>query len=272
VTDSPGRAKWLARVREFRQTRATVFLRLRFIALSLAATLVASCIRIPEPTEVKRVPVRSDSPVVKSSVPAPHREPDVRVWLLADGLHTGMVFPCDWLVESGFRLPEGFGRSKYVTLSWGNQVAYLQQEWLTLGQAMRALFTPSPSTMELIPFDYDVAEVCHYQRIWTKLVPRERGPEVAAFLNGCVRHDAKGEPVVIGKSSWGKGVLLDSPHRYFLPRICNIWTLQAMEACGCRIRPWMGLTADGVARQAEKRRNGFEKVWDGYPLEKPAGN
>jgi hypothetical protein len=34
----------------------------------------------------------------------------------------------------------------------------------------------------------------------------------------------------------------------------------------------MGLTAAGVARQAEKRRNGFEKVWDGYPLEKPAGN
>jgi hypothetical protein len=250
-----------------------VFSRLRFIVPALLAALACSCIRIPDAPGVTRVPVRSDAPALKSAPPqAPDREGDVRVWLLADSLHTGMVFPYDWLVESGFRPPANFGRPKWVTLSWGNQVAYLQKEWLTLGQAMRALFTPSPSTVELIPFDYDVVDVCHGQRVWMRLVPRERGPELAAFLNGCVRHNAAGEPIVIGKSSWGDGVLLDSPHSYHLPRICNVWTLQAMEAVGCRIHPWLGLTADGVARQAEKRRNGFAKVWDGYPLEKTAGN
>jgi len=245
----------------------------RFLVPALLGAALSSCaIRLPESPEVKRVPVRNDSPVPSTAAPVSGQEPDVRVWLLADELHTGMVFPYDWLVENGFRPPAGFGSPKWVTMSWGNRVAYVQKEWLTVGQAMRALFTPSPSTMEMIPFDYDVAEVCHYQRIWTKLVPRERGPAVAAFLNGCLEHDAAGLPKVIGKSSWGQGVLLVSPHSYYLPRICNVWTLQAMEACGSKVQPWTGLTADGVARQAEKRTNGFEKVWDAYPLEKTAAN
>ena len=37
------------------------------------------------------------------------RDPDVLVWLIADRYHTGMVFPYDWLLESGFVPPAGFG-------------------------------------------------------------------------------------------------------------------------------------------------------------------
>lgn len=245
--------------------------RTRFLAgclLPLAVGLT-SCIRLPESPEVRRVAVRADAPVIRTAYVEPGQEPDVTVWLLADNLHTGMVLPYDWLVESGFRPPEGFPKAKYVSMSWGNRVAYTKKSWLTVGEAMKAFFTPSPSVMEIIPFDYNVVDVCHYQRIWKKLVPRERGPAVAAFLNGCVTQGSSGGPVVIGTSSWGKGSIMESPHKYYLPRICNIWTLQVMEACGCTVHPWGGLTADGVIRQAETRRNGFEKIWDAYDADKP---
>jgi Protein of unknown function (DUF2459) len=232
------------------------------------AVLTSACsIRVPVTAEVQRVEkgaVRS----AKSQVP---QAPDVLVWLLADELHTGVVFSYDWLIESGFQPPKGFPKSKYVTLSWGNREAYVQEAWLTPWQAIRALCWPSPSVMELIPFDYEVVDVCPYQRVWRKLVSRDHGPAVAAFLNGCARRDSGGLPRSVGKSSWGNGVLLDSPHSYYLPRICNVWTLQAMEACGCRIHPWGGLTASGVIRQAEKPENGFEKIWNAYPIEKTRG-
>lgn len=232
------------------------------IALGLATTSCSIRLPPPDPSTVLRSEVSLANPPTPTHQPT-DQAPDVLVWLISDNLHTGMVFPYDWLLESGFIPPENFGNPRFVTLSWGDRTAYLQQSWLGPGQVFRALFTPSPSVMELIPFDWDVAEVCPHQRIWRKLVPRERGPELAAFLNHCSRTCENGRPIVAGPSSWGDGVLLESRHSYFFPRICNVWTLQAMEACGGHHHPYLAISASGLIRQAEHPRNGYEKIWDG---------
>ena len=68
----------------------------------VAVTLLASCsIRLPVQTQpCRRTEVRLQAPPVK-----PPQDPDVLVWLIADTWHTGMVFPYDWLLESGFVPP-----------------------------------------------------------------------------------------------------------------------------------------------------------------------
>jgi len=200
---------------------------------------------------------------------APVRDLKVMVWLIADRYHTGMVFPYAWLLESGFVPPEGLGHPTYVTLSWGERTAYVQKSWLNPWQVFRAFFTPSPSVMEIIPFDGYVVNVCQQQRIWRNLVPRGRGPQLAAFLNHVSRSGPDGRPRVIGPSSWGKGVLMEGNFTYHLPRICNVWTAQTIEACGGEINPWFALTADGLIRQAQRPRNGFENVWLGTPKPQP---
>ena len=43
-----------------------------------------------------------------------------------------------------------------------------------------------------------------------------------------------------------------SSYPYFIPRVCNVWTVQAIECLGGEINPWLALTADGLVRQAEK--------------------
>jgi hypothetical protein len=192
---------------------------------------------------------------------SPERPPEVQVWMLADKLHTGMVFPYDWLLESGFIPPENFPKAKYVTLSWGDRMAYMNQRWLTVPEVVKAIFLPSPSVMELIPINWNIAEVSPNQQIWMKSIPREYGPRVASFLNHCTVTGPNGRPVVAGESSWGGGVLLESPQAYYFPRICNVWTGQALEACGAKINPVMSIHRDLLAREAE--RNGFAQVWDG---------
>jgi hypothetical protein len=127
----------------------------------------------------------------------------------------------------------------------------------------RVLFTPTDSVMELIPTNWNVAEVIPKQRIWRKLVPRDRGPALAAFLNACSATDGEGRPIVICESSWGKGVQLQSRHSYFIPRVCNVWTVQAIETLGGDFNPWFALTAGGLIRQAEKPPNDFELIWPG---------
>lgn len=236
---------------------------IRAAAPWLALASLCSCgIRLPDtPGPVYRTEVAAAPAPASATVPA--RDPDVLVWLVSDALHTGMIFPYDWLRESGFTPPDGFGQPRYVSLSWGDETAYMEKGLHSPWKFFRALFTPTPSVMELIPTDGPVADVSPQQRIWRKLVPRERGKNLAAFLNDCSRMGTDGKPKVIGTSSWGGGVLLESRHIYFTPRMCNTWTAHAIEAMGGEIQPWLGITANGLIRQAEKPPNDFEQIWWG---------
>ncbi|MES2659314.1 MAG: DUF2459 domain-containing protein [Verrucomicrobiota bacterium] len=237
--------------------------RLGMLALPVVAmALLNSCgIRLPDtPAPTYRMDVRKLS---SAPEPVPGKEPDVLVWLISDELHTGMVFQYDWLLESGFIPPEGFGTPKYVTLSWGNRTAYVEKGLHSPGKFFMALFTPSPSVMELIPANWNVTEVCPHQRIWRKLVARERGKDLAAFLNDCSKQGTDGRPILCGTSSWGGGVLLESRHVYFIPRICNIWTAQVIESLGGKMNAWSAVTANGLIRQAERPPNDFEQIWWG---------
>lgn len=148
-------------------------------------------------------------------------------------------------------------------MSWGNRDAYSPQGFDNPWKVFRVLFTPTPSVMEMVAVDWDVAEVLPGQRIWRGLVPRERGHKLAAFLNGCSTSGPDGRPRVVCKSSWGHGVQLESRYAYFIPRVCNIWTVQALETLGGEFNPWRATTASGLIRQAERPPNGFELIWPG---------
>ena len=70
-----------------------------------------------------------------------------------------MVFPYDWLEDSGFIAPADFGKPKYVTMSWGNRSAYSKEGIDNAWKMLRVLLTPTPSVMEMIPADWGIAEV-----------------------------------------------------------------------------------------------------------------
>lgn len=232
-------------------------------AVLLAVAALSSCgLRLPDAP-----PLTYQADGHQSKTYNPKKPADVLVWLIADELHTGMVFEYDWLLESGFVPPTGFGHPKYVTLSWGNRTAYVEKGLHSPGKFVAAMFTRSPSVMELIPANWNVVEVCPHQRIWRKLVPRDRGKDLAKFLNDCSDSGPDGKPIVCGTSSWGGGVLLESRHVYFLPRVCNIWTVQVIESLGGEMDPWFAITANGLVRQAEKPPNDFEQIWWGGGLD-----
>lgn len=233
------------------------FLTWSFPALFLAALNSCNFVTLPP------APTPPDELVRKNTVAhyTPKRPPEVQVWMLADKIHTGMVFPYDWLIESGFIPPENFPECRYVTLSWGDHNAYVNQRWLKPSEVIHAIFLPSPAVMECIPINWEVAEVSPNQQIWMKSIPRERGPYVASFLNHCTIPDPHGRPSVAGPSSWGNGMLLHSPQSYYFPRICNVWTGQALEACGADINPIMSIHRDLLVKEIEQ--NGFSRVWDG---------
>lgn len=198
-------------------------------------------------------------PELASAVP-----PDtaaVPVWLFVEKLHTGLVFDLAWLERHGYRKPAGIGGHRYAAFSWGDETAYVQERWLNPGQVAHALFWPSDSVMEIIPFDWNVPEVCIHQRIYLTHVPESTGAAFAGALNAFTRTDAEGVPLTAGSSPWGDGLLIRSPYSYYFPRICNIWTVDVLNAAGFDFNGVTGLSADGVVRQALQPRNGFQQIW-----------
>lgn len=235
---------------------------------------MASCgIRLPVKSEPAPVSARHEHHKIlvkqRTFVSSPN-DPDVLVWIIADKWHTGLVFPYEWLIDSGFVPPKNFGNPKFVTMSWGNTDAYSEQGISKPFGLLKVLFTPTDSVMELIAFDWSPAEVSPLHRIWRRLTPRKYGPALAAYLNGVSVQDAAGRPVVVRPASWGRGVQLQSRYSYFIPRVCNVWSAQAIEAIGGKINPWFALTANGLVRQAEKAPNNFEKIWNGGGMDPKA--
>ncbi|MFK7851472.1 MAG: DUF2459 domain-containing protein [Akkermansiaceae bacterium] len=186
----------------------------------------------------------------------------VQAWLLADEMHTILVFPYDWLVESGFTPPEDLKRKKYVAVSWGGTKAMIKQAGLNLPETLAAFYLPSSSVMECVSVNEPISEVPERFGVWTKKsVPKDRGPFVAAFLNHSVIFDENGKPRVIANSGWGEGVLLESPHKYHFPKMCNSWTSQAITAAGTQVSPIMALFPESVIGAAQR---------DGYVLVREA--
>jgi hypothetical protein len=188
----------------------------------------------------------------------------VRVYLLADPLHTGLAFELRWLEEWGYIKPAEIGVHEFVAMSWGDEVAYVQERWLTPGQVLRALFTPSPSVMECIPFDWKVEEVCLHQRVYVAEIPESSGAALAGFLNAHTARSRDGTPITIAPSSWGNGRLIRCPERlpYDISRMCNNWTAEALAATGLSIDTQRVLTAIDVIDQATSGANGFRLIWN----------
>ena len=224
----------------------------------LPLAVLASCtMHLPEPerlatkVETRTVPVAADE--------------GVEVYLLSDNLHTALVFDRAWLEESGYVMPPEIGKPRWITMSWGEKTAYTQKRWLSPLQVFSALCTPSDSVMEIIPIDWKVEDVCHHQTGYVAKVERSQGRALAAFLNACADKGPDGGPLTIAPSSWGGGRLIQCPdnYAYYFPRICNVWTAQALGQCGFTVTTPGAVSASGLVRQATREKNGFRKVWDG---------
>jgi hypothetical protein len=226
--------------------------------LLLPLALLASCtMHLPEPAEL--------STRVKTRTMPVATDEGVEVYLLSDSLHTALVFDRAWLVESGYIMPPEIGNPRWVTMSWGEKTAYTQKRWLSPVQVFRALCTPSDSVMEIIPIDWKVADVCHHQSGYVAKVERSQGKALAAFLNACADKGPDGKPVTIAASSWGNGRLIRCPdnYSYYFPRICNVWTAQALGQCGFDVTTPGAVSASGLVKQATHEKNGFRKAWNG---------
>lgn len=225
-------------------------------ALLGCLSLCACSLRLPiEPYREAQQPAKATAPSSEAAAGQ-----SIPVWLVADEYHSGMAFDYAWLVESGFVPPEDFPDCHRVMMSWGNTDAYSKQGISGIAKVMRVLFTPTPSVMEMIPFNRHVTKIAPNQRVLERHYHKSNGRSLAHFLNQCVSRDAMGRPIVVRPSTWGNGVQMQGRYSYFIPRVCNIWSAQAVEALGGEINALRATSANGLIRQLKKPANGYIQI------------
>ncbi|MGA0899664.1 MAG: DUF2459 domain-containing protein [Luteolibacter sp.] len=225
---------------------------MRLTAITICSLILCSC--------NLRLPV---DPLPQTTIQsADHYQFTETVWLHSDGFHTGLIFPYRWLSDSGYIAPSELGSPKSVVVSWGNIDAYSEEGIGSVPNWFEVIFTPTESVIELIGINQPVPRVKPDQELWKAEFPRDRGPHLAHFLNQCCRLGEDGRPIVVRPSSWGKGVQVESRFNYFVPRVCNIWSAQAIESISGPVNLWQATTANSLIRQL-KRHHGFELVQKG---------
>lgn len=189
--------------------------------------------------------------------PAAPDDAAVVVHLLDNGFHTDLAVPRadlargdDALAQAVRSLPPG----DWVLIGWGDAVFYVEQGPVAerLGDGARALFRPggNPSVLMLDPVDYDPGAVPPSRRASLRL--SEAGfAALRARVAASLALDAAGRAVPAAGRSGAAVRFFDSGETFWVGRLCNHWTAEALNAAGLPMPMTRSLWSGEVMRAAE---------------------
>lgn len=175
----------------------------------------------------------------------------VPVWVVSHGWHTGIVLPSDEVPEGQLPRLGGPDEFRHMEFGWGDEQFYKaggMDFWL----ALRALLWPTESVMHVVGFDPEPTVFFPASEVLRLEMSPGRLARLVHFIARDFSRDPAGEVVSRGPGLYGKSRFFRARKRYFFPETCNVWTARALGAAGCRVRPLLALTADGLMRQARR--------------------
>jgi len=161
------------------------------------------------------------------------------IHLVSNGWHTGLVLaradiPAD-------RIPElaDVGDAAYVEFGWGDR-DYYPHPRPTLGMALSAALTPSPSVVQVAGLTKEPAAA----RPGFEIIAITLEPEaLAALLDGleaAFDRPANGPALAVARGFYADSRFYAARGEFHLFNTCNTWVARQLEVAG------VAITADGV--------------------------
>jgi uncharacterized protein (TIGR02117 family) len=180
------------------------------------------------------------------SVTAPGRTQ--RISVLVDGYHSGLIVPAREVPEAAWPARRDFPEADYLELGWGEREYYARVDpgaWLGL----RALFTPSPSTLRAMPIAGSPARV-FANGVSIDLEVSQAGFErMVEFVRETHELDADGRAIGIAHQHQDGSRYYASPRTFHAFENCNVWVARALKAAGLPVRPETAITTDMLLLQ-----------------------
>ena len=189
--------------------------------------------------------------------PASAADPGVPVHVLDNGFHTDLAVPRQALEAQGGPLAvavQGLAQGDWILIGWGDARFYVEQGPIAerLPDGARAFFRPrNPSVIMLDPTLGDPADRVGSDR------RRSLRLSLAGF-EAMVRHIEASLELTDGRARVAAvrpgddARFFASREHFWIGRLCNHWSAEALHAAGLPIRPFRSITSSEVMATIER--------------------
>lgn len=149
------------------------------------------------------------------------------IWVERESYHTALLLPTAVVVAHTPALQSVIGNQPYVRFGWGNQDYYGSSQ-KSMGKAMKALFIPSASVVEIAGFA-EPAEAG--AKVVALDVSKEEIQQLLGFISATFKLDREQKPILVRTEPTGFRYYA-AMGRYHLFRNCNNWTAEGLKHSG----------------------------------------
>jgi len=176
-----------------------------------------------------------------------------RIFVLGHGYHTGLAVHAREVPEAAWPARRDFPDADYLELGWGDREYYPREHpgaWL----ALRALFTPSSSTLHVVPVAGPLTRFFRDSEIIELQVSQAGFECMVEFVRQTHELDADGRAIIVSSELQDGSRFYASPRTFHAFENCNVWVARSLEAAGLPVHPETAITAEMLLRQVRRLR------------------
>jgi len=165
------------------------------------------------------------------------------------GHHTGLALAvADW-PDREWPVLAKFPQARYLEFGWGD-AAYYQAPDPTLGMTIAAVFWPTPTVMQVVPWQVVAAGVEDSEAVALQVSDAEL-QAIAKSID-----DSFVQPISATENGYdtanGRALFYHARGKFHMFRMCNRWTAERLQLAGCSVRPRLIMTATQAITAAER--------------------
>jgi uncharacterized protein (TIGR02117 family) len=189
--------------------------------------------------------------------------PGIRsVFVVAHRYHTGLAFHARDVPEAAWPARRDHPEAEFVVYGWGARDYYPRDD-PGVSLALRALFTPSPSTLNVMPIAGSLPRTFLDSEIVELRVPDAGFQRMVDFVRETYELDAQGRAIPIPSGVRHQGRFYASPGTFHAFENCNTWVARALARAGLPVEPNDIVTAGTLLRQVRALSAGLPAVSGG---------
>jgi len=219
----------------------------RRLGLALAILAVAFCVAVVATAR------RGDAALYPPAAGAP----SVKIMLLHNGYHTGVVLPRAAVAELAGRrghaalvaVATRFSAYAWLEIGWGDEEFYRNVPTpgsLTLGLALRALFGLDNASVLHVVGVSDPRAVFDLADMGSLDLSAEGFERLVAKVDATFARDAGGLPQDLGRGLYGPSLFYRAVGRFNLLRVCSHWVADMLDAAGVPTAPVLATVPQGL--------------------------
>jgi len=186
----------------------------------------------------------------------PQSPDDTRsVFVVRHGWHTRLAVRLADIDPALWPESRALGEVTHIEVGWGDYEFY-QAEQTSIGQALRAAFTPTRAALHVGGLAAPISQVFAGQEIVRVEVSARGLDRLARHVHDSYAHDATGRPVRTRHGRYPNSAFYEATGTYHLLNNSNHWTARGLREAGLPITPACALTASSVLSQARRAAPG----------------